>query len=127
MALSRRARLGLVGAFIVIALSLTLAGNEPDVQYSVDQIMESPEDHSEGQIHLRGSVTVGSYDSENRSFQLVGDSHFLEVDATSTSIPPAFEEGRVVAIKGELTKVNGEWVLNADEIITGCPSKYESE
>ncbi|MDP6741565.1 MAG: cytochrome c maturation protein CcmE [Candidatus Thalassarchaeaceae archaeon] len=127
MALSRRTRLIIIGLFAVAALALVLAGNEPNVQYSVDEVMNSPTDYDEGNVHLRGTVGPNSYDSTNRTFLLQGSNHNLTIDASGVAIPPAFEEGRVVAIKGELNQVDGIWTMSADEIITGCPSKYESE
>lgn len=127
MGLSRRLRLGLVGLFVIAALGAVLLGNEPEVQYSVDEVMSAPEEHNDGQLHLRGVVGVGSFDSQNSTFIITGSSHNLTVDASGVAIPPAFTEGRVVAIKGDLVQYGGEWSLSADEIITGCPSKYEAE
>lgn len=127
MALSRRTRLTIIGLFAVVALSLVLAGNEPNVQYSVDEVMNSPTDFEDGDIHLRGTVAIDSYETSNRTFLLQGTNHSLTVDSSGVAIPPAFEEGRVVAIKGELNHVSGVWVISAEEIITGCPSKYEAD
>jgi len=126
MALSRRTRLIVIGFFAVSALALVLAGNEPNVQYSVDEVMSSPSDHDAGEVHIRGTVALNSYDSTNRTFLLKGTNHNLTIDASGAAIPPAFEEGRVVAIKGELNQLGGVWTISAEEIITGCPSKYES-
>ena len=125
MALSRRNRLLVLGLFVVVALSMVLLGNEPEIQYSVDEVMGAPAEHS-GDVHLRGTVIIDSYDRVNRTFSLGGGAHNLTIDANSIAFPPAFEEGRVVAIKGELSQVGGEWRLLASEIITGCPSKYEA-
>jgi len=127
MALSRRARLGIIGLFVVVSLALVMVGNEPAIQYSVDEIMNSPSQFDDGDLHLRGTVAIGSFDSINRTFLISGNSHNLTIDAAGVAIPPAFEEGRVVAIKGILSNHGGEWTLSADEIITGCPSKYEAE
>ena len=125
MALSRRNRLLVLGLFVVVALSMVLLGNEPEIQYSVDEVMGAPAEHT-GDVHLRGTVIIDSYDRVNRTFTLGGGAHNLTIDANSIAFPPAFEEGRVVAIKGELSQVGGEWRLLASEIITGCPSKYEA-
>ena len=127
MALSRRARLGIIGLFVVISLALVMVGNEPAIQYSVNEVMDSPSQFDDGDLHLRGTVAIGSFDSVNRTFLISGNSHNLTIDAAGVAIPPAFEEGRVVAIKGILGNHGGEWTLSADEIITGCPSKYEAE
>jgi len=117
----------LIGLFIATALTLVLVGNEPEIQYGVDEVMGSPTDYNDDELHLRGTVEIGSFDANSRSFVIVGDTHNLTIDASSIAIPPAFEEGRVVAIKGDLLEIDGEWTLTASEIITGCPSKYESD
>lgn len=127
MALSRRTRLGIIGVFVVVSLALVMVGNEPAIQYSVDEVMDSPSQFDDNDLHLRGTVAIGSFDSVNRTFLITGDSHNLTINAAGVAIPPAFEEGRVVAIKGILSNHAGEWTLSADEIITGCPSKYEAE
>jgi len=127
MALSRRTRLGIIGVFVVVSLALVMLGNEPAIQYSVDEVMDAPSQFDDDDLHLRGTVAIGSSDSLNRTFLITGDSHNLTINAAGVAIPPAFEEGRVVAIKGILSNHAGEWTLSADEIITGCPSKYEAE
>jgi len=127
MALSRRTRLGIIGVFVVVSLALVMLGNEPAIQYSVDEVMDAPSQFDDDDLHLRGTVAIGSFDSVNRTFLITGDSHNLTINAAGVAIPPAFEEGRVVAIKGILSNHAGEWTLSADEIITGCPSKYEAE
>nr|AIF05987.1 hypothetical protein [uncultured marine group II/III euryarchaeote KM3_18_D06] len=110
----------------MVAFSLVLLGNEPQIQYSVDEVMDEPADYS-GEVHLRGTVIIDSYDPASRQFTIGGGIHNLTIDASGSAIPPAFDEGRVVAIKGELSQVGGEWRVLASEIITGCPSKYEAE
>ncbi len=127
MALSRRARLGIIGLFVMVSLALVMVGNEPAIQYSVDEVMDTPSQFDDDDLHLRGTVAIGSFDSVNRTFLITGESHNLTIDAAGVAIPPAFEEGRVVAIKGILSNHGGQWTLSADEIITGCPSKYEAE
>ena len=127
MALSRRTRLGIIGVFVVVSLALVMVGNEPAIQYSVDEVMDSPSQYDDDDLHLRGTVAIGSFDSVNRTFLITGDSHNLTINAAGVAIPPAFEEGRVVAIKGILSNHAGEWTLSADEIIPGCPSNYEAE
>jgi cytochrome c-type biogenesis protein CcmE len=125
MALSRLNRLLVIGLFTVAAFGMVLLGNEPEIQYTVDEVMKTPSQHS-GDVHLRGTVIIDSYDPATRTFTLGGGLHNLTIDASSSAIPPAFEEGRVVAIKGELSQVGSEWRVVASEIITGCPSKYEA-
>ncbi len=41
---------------------------EPETQYSVDEIMESPDEFVGSEIHLRGIVKTGSLDNSSHSF-----------------------------------------------------------
>ena len=127
MALTRRARLLVVGLFTVAAMGMVLLGNEPQTQYSVDELMQSPADFAGEEVHIRGSVLNGSLNAGEHTFSMGGGAHNLTIDFAGTAVPPGFEEGRVVAIKGLFSNQGGEWKLHADEIITGCPSKYEAE
>ena len=126
MALTRRARLLVVGLFTAVAMGMVLLGNEPQTQYSVDERRQSPADVAGEEVHIRGSVRNGSLNTGEHTFTMGGGNHNLSIDFAGTAVPPGFEEGRVVAIKGQFSNQGGEWRLHADEIITGCPSKYEA-
>ena len=43
------------------------------------------------------------------------------------AVPDGFEEGRMIAVKGNLIQDGEMWIIDAKEIQTGCPSKYETE
>ena len=49
------------------------------------------------------------------------------VDISSVALPDGFAEGYVIAVKGDLLEIDGKWVISANSIQTGCPSKYEAE
>ena len=100
MALTRRARLLVVGLFAVAAMGMVLIGNEPQTQYSVDELMQSPADFAGEEVHIRGSVLNGSLDTGEHTFSMGGGTYNLTIDFAGTAVPPGFEEGRVVAIKG---------------------------
>ena len=125
MALSRTNRLLAVGGSILVLVVMMLATVDPQTQYFVDEVMENPEDF-EGQVHLRGKIANGSIDSENYTFTLIGIEHGLFVDFSGTAVPDGFNEGKTIAVKGELVYDSGAWILEAKEIQTGCPSKYVS-
>tara|TARA_B100000886_G_scaffold82524_1_gene53757 strand:+ start:1498 stop:1881 length:384 start_codon:yes stop_codon:yes gene_type:complete len=125
MALSRTNRLLAVGGSILVLVVMMLATVDPQTQYFVDEVMENPEDF-EGQVHLRGKIANGSIDSENYTFTLMGIEHGLFVDFSGTAVPDGFNEGKTIAVKGELVYDSGAWILEAKEIQTGCPSKYVS-
>ena len=73
-----------------------------------------------------GEVLEGSVDVENYTFILTGVNHNLIVDFNGAAVPDGFGEGKTIAIKGTLALTSGDWILEAKEIQTGCPSKYES-
>ena len=125
MALSRTNRLLAVGGSILVLVVMMLATVDPQTQYFVDEVMENPEDF-EGQVHLRGKIANGSIDSENYTFTLMGIEHGLFVDFSGTAVPDGFNEGKTIAVKGDLVYDSGAWILEAKEIQTGCPSKYVS-
>tara|TARA_B110001454_G_C12659051_1_gene408739 strand:+ start:554 stop:868 length:315 start_codon:yes stop_codon:yes gene_type:complete len=98
---------------------------EPEVDLSVDQLMESPEQYEGDTFRLHGSVL--SIDMNNDSLSLQGGNHTIVVDFSGASLPSGVDEGKTISVRGELT-VNGEdWTMHAYEIKTGCPSKYEAE
>ena len=96
---------------------------EPQAQYSIDEVMTSPDSH-EGDIHLRGQVAIGSVDTSSTSFELIGQTQSLQVDYSGVIVPDGFEEGHTIAVKGNLVSHSDGWLLKAHEIQTGCPSKY---
>ncbi len=125
MSLTRKNRLLIAGASMALLLILMFVSIEPQVQYSVDEVMDDPSSH-EGHLHVRGEVTIDSLDTGNFSFTISGISQVLSVDYSSTVIPDGFDEGNMIAIKGELMNNGDFWILHAHEIQTGCPSKYEA-
>ncbi|MBC64546.1 MAG: hypothetical protein CMB15_02795 [Euryarchaeota archaeon] len=129
MATTRFRRLVVVSLGLVALISLMLISVDPEVQYTVDEVMESPEDFTSDEIHLRGTVLEGSVDDELKIFILSGndESAQLFVDISSVALPDGFGEGYMIAVKGDLVNVDGKWTISANSIQTGCPSKYTAE
>lgn len=125
MALTRTNRLLAVGGSILVLVVMMLATVDPQTQYFVDEVMENPEEF-EGQVHLRGEIANNSIDTERYTFILMGVKHELFVDFSGTAVPDGFNEGKTIAVKGQLIYESGSWILEAKEIQTGCPSKYVS-
>ena len=123
----RLTRLALVAVVMLGLVGLMFMTVDPEIQYTVDEVMESPEDHDSSEIHLRGIVRFGSVDNQSSTFTLEGLTSELSVSFVSIAVPDGFEEGRTIAVKGELSQDDGNWHLSANEIQTGCPSKYETE
>ena len=104
---------------------------DPQVQYSVDEVMSEPESFDRENIFVRGIVLPGSMDYDELVFILQGSSEQLIVDFNDSPIPDGFDEGRTIAVRGELNSAYSSdgtlfWVVKSYEIQTGCPSKYEA-
>jgi cytochrome c-type biogenesis protein CcmE len=107
-------------------LGLMMASVDPEVQYSVDEIMNEPENFQDRKVFVRGVVSPDSMDYADMSFILDGISHEILVDFADSPIPDGFDEGRTIAVRGNLDLQNGIWIIDSYQIQTGCPSKYES-
>ena len=126
MALTRISRLAIVFGASLAVLGLMMASVDPEIQYSVDEIMEEPERFQDGQIFVRGVVSIDSMDYDEMRFILEGVNGEIFVDFVDSPIPDGFDEGRTIAVRGNLEMMNGIWVIESFKIQTGCPSKYES-
>ena len=129
MATTRARRLVVVGLGLIGLVTLMLISVDPEVQYTVDEVMSSPEDFTSDEIHLRGTVLEGSVDDESKIFILVGTNEAAQlfVDISSVALPDGFGEGYMIAVKGDLINIEGKWTISANSIQTGCPSKYTAE
>lgn len=123
--LSRRGRLLAAGCLALLALSATLFLSEPVPSMAVDDLMKSPDKHEKSEVSIRGVVSNGTYDSQSLTFSLEGSEYNLSIDAAQAAIPQAFDEGLTVLVDGILKKSQGKWILEAELITVGCPSKYE--
>ena len=126
MAGTRIARLALVFLSSIAALSLMMLSVDPQTQYTVDELMNSPNDFQDSEVFVRGVVSNGTVFSNPLTFQLDGLESNVTVDYSMSPIPDGFAEGRTIAVRGLLSFYDGIWVLESTEIQTGCPSKYES-
>ena len=126
MALTRFYRLAIVFGSSLAILGLMMASVDPEIQYSVDEIMDDPEKFADNSIFVRGVVSPDSMNIDEMSFVLVGVNDQIIVDFSDSPIPDGFDEGRTIAVRGYLVIENGTWVIDSFEIQTGCPSKYES-
>ena len=55
MATTRGKRLVVVGLGLIALIALMYVNVDPEVQYTVDEIMDSPEDYTSEEINLRGT------------------------------------------------------------------------
>ncbi|MGB1559351.1 MAG: cytochrome c maturation protein CcmE [Candidatus Thalassarchaeaceae archaeon] len=131
MQLTRLSRLLIVFGTSIAIFGLMMVTVDPQVQYSVDEVMDDPERFEDSKIFVRGMVSHETMDFDEMKFTLEGANELLIVDFTNSPIPDGFDEGRTIAVRGILNSVSGAdgldiWVIDSFEIQTGCPSKYES-
>ena len=124
---TRRSRLLFVGAIMLGLIGLMFLSVDPQVQYTVDEVMDSPEEFSSEEVNIRGIVKNESIDNSSSTFLLQGSESKILVSFAMIAVPDGFEEGRMIAVKGNLIQDGEMWIIDANEIQTGCPSKYETE
>ena len=124
---TRRSRLLFVGAIMLGLIGLMFLSVAPQVQYTVDEVMDSPEEFSSEEVNIRGIVKNESIDNSSSTFLLQGSESKILVSFAMIAVPDGFEEGRMIAVKGNLIQDGEMWIIDAKEIQTGCPSKYETE
>ncbi len=129
MAATRGTRLLIVGVALLVLISLMFLSIHPEVQYTVDEVMASPNEFTSEEVHLRGTVLEGSVDDQSKIFILQGSNEESQIfiDISSVALPDGFAEGYVIAVKGDLMQQDGKWTISANSIQTGCPSKYDAE
>ena len=129
MAATRGTQLLIVGVALLVLISLMFISIDPEVQYTVDEVMASPNEFTSEEVHLRGTVLEGSVDDQLKIFILQGSNEESQIfiDISSVALPDGFAEGYVIAVKGDLIQQDGKWTITANSIQTGCPSKYDAE
>ena len=123
--MERRVRILVTFGLVAALMGLMLISVEPEVDLSVDQLMESPGEYEGETLRLHG--TVQSLDRGNQTLILEGEKNFISIDYSGTSLPTGADENKSISVRGELILNGDDWVVHAYEIKTGCPSKYEAE
>ncbi len=126
MVANKKTKLIIISIAMSSLLLLMFISVEPEVQYSVDEIMANPDNYENKELFVRGDVVNNSLIIDEKIFTLTGNNQYLIIDFSTASIPEGFQEGLPVAVKGKLVEINDSWNIQASEVITGCPSKYET-
>ncbi len=124
--LDRRMRLILAGVLIFVALGASLWMSPPQTPISVDELMNSPTEHENKVVVLRGIVSNGTLDMQSSLFGLEGESQTVAVNFASVAVPNGMSEGKTILVEGTFSQINDAWSLTAEKITVGCPSKYNS-
>ena len=131
MQLTRLSRLVIVFGTSIAIFGLMMVTVDPQVQYTVDEIMSEPERFDGENVFVRGIVLPGTMNYDELVFTLQGSTETLIVNFKDSPIPDGFDEGRTIAVRGTLQQDNSAdgtmiWIIDSFEIQTGCPSKYEA-
>ena len=131
MQLTRLSRLVIVFGTSIAIFGLMMVTVDPQVQYTVDEIMSDPERFDGENIFVRGIVLPGTMNYDELVFTLQGSTETIIVNFKDSPIPDGFDEGRTIAVRGTLNTDNSSdgtmiWIIDSFEIQTGCPSKYEA-
>ena len=97
--MERRVRIVVTLGLIAALMGLMLINVEPEIDLSVDQLMEFPDDYEGETLRIHG--TILTLDTSNQTLWMQGDNHTVEVDYSGTSLPSMANENKTVSIRGE--------------------------
>ena len=126
MATTRTGRLLAVGVLLSLLLLAMLIQAQPLPQITVDEMLDESSDYENNEVHVRGIVKPQSVSEDGNTFVLAGVESEVFVDATGIAIPEGLMEGTTIAVEGKLRTHEAGWVIEATQVQTGCPSKYET-
>lgn len=132
--MNKRARTRLIGvtAIILIAVAAIFltSGNNSAAYYKTVKEAASDSELVGERVKVGGAVVTGSWDKKSNpmTFEIRDEK---DQDGTGPSVkvvyqgavPSTFGDGVVAIVTGEL---GSDRIIQADEMITKCPSKYES-
>lgn len=132
--MNKRARNRLVGVtaiILIVVVAIILGAGSKDGAYSrtVSDVVGNGELAGE-RVRVSGEVVAGSWDK--KANPMIFEIRDEKADATAPTIkveysggvPSTFGDGVVAVVTGELS--GGSDLIISDDMITKCPSKYES-
>ncbi len=121
--LSRKKKriLAIVVVLIVVAVAIVVGlwGNTPVPYMTVSNVTDNSSKYLDDEIEIK--ATVENWDSTGKTFNLTDEESSLMV--SYVTLPDGFNNGKEIVVKGIL-RDDGGLILEATEIIVGCPSKY---
>tara|TARA_B100000003_G_scaffold59283_1_gene52799 strand:- start:463 stop:783 length:321 start_codon:yes stop_codon:yes gene_type:complete len=100
---------------------------QPLPQITVDEVVNNSDTHDGKEVHVRGIVVEGSISESGLLFALGGNEYEIDIDVSGISTPEGLVEGTTVAVQGKFRSTTDGWEIDATQVQTGCPSKYESD
>ncbi len=132
MQVNKRARNRLIGVtaiivIIVLAVVVSTGSDDGALNRTVAQVADNNEIVGE-RISVSGAVVTGSWNRESSPMEFELQDEGTEGGAVlgvrySGGVPSTFGDGVVAIVKGV---VGSDGVLESDDMITKCPSKYET-
>jgi len=132
--MNKRARNRLIGISVIIALALiaafaALSTNNSSYNMTVAEAVEA--ENLGKRVKVSGVVVNGSWDKKTNPMRFEvrdendtdGTGAILTVVFSGPTVPSTFGDGVVAIITGEM---EADGVIKSNEMITKCPSKYES-
>ncbi|GAB4510511.1 MAG: cytochrome c maturation protein CcmE [Haliangiales bacterium] len=122
----------LTAAIVVGGISLIVFTSQGDVQYykMVDELMVAPGEWTDKTMKIHGYVEAGSIDEKivdqqmKRTFILENKGKRLRVEHQGPK-PDTFKDLSEVVAEGRVVQKDGRYVLEAENLMAKCPSKYE--
>ena len=92
-----------------------------------NELVENSNKHQDKEVHVRGIVVEDSISETGLSFVLGGNDHEIVIDVSGIATPEGLVEGSTVVVQGKFRSTADGWEIDATQVQTGCPSKYESD
>jgi len=127
VATTRASRLLAVGVLITVLVLAMLIQAQPLPQITVDELVNNSEIHEDKEVHVRGIVVEDSISETGLLFVLGGNEHEIVIDVSGISTPEGLVEGSTVVVQGKFRSTVDGYEIDATQVQTGCPSKYESD
>lgn len=119
-------------AIVTGGIGMLVYSSRGDVQYykMVDELMAEPQAWTGKTLKVHGYVEAGSIDERiedqqtRRTFMLESKGQRLRVEHHGPK-PDTFKDKSEVVAEGRVVEKDGVYVLEAEELMAKCPSKYE--
>lgn len=133
--MNKRAKNRLIGAtaivlLVIVAIFASIGNSGSTAYYKTVEEIATDASLAEERVKVGGAVVSGSWDRKSNpmSFTIKGEEDTTDAGPTvkvvyNGAVPSTFGDGVTAIVTGTLS---ADGVIEADEMITKCPSKYES-
>ena len=110
---------------VITGVVIFLTVDEQSLYISVEDAISG--DYGDGDnLQIHGMVTsLKISTSGGKEIYLVDGNFSIKVDLSSLILPDTFAEDKSATFTGILRIIDDAFVLNAEKVQMGCPSKYE--